>query len=132
LAEITEVTGSSVTSVNRWWQIYRTEGIAGLVDGRSGGNSAKLTPEQMHDLADKLRAYPPAQTGASSDPKAAGQCWTVADLQYYIEQWYGVTYRSTASYINLLQRCGVSHQRNGSDAEPTRKRDEWAKYTPDQ
>jgi transposase len=110
------ITGSSATSINRWWQMYRTEGIAGLVDGRAGGNSAKLTPEQMYDLAHKLHAHTPAQIGVSQNPTAAEQGWTVADLQYCIEQWYGVTYRSTTSYINIFQRCGVSFQRNGKAA----------------
>jgi transposase len=130
LPEIMEITGSSATSINRWWQMYRAEGIAGLVDGRLGGNSAKLTPEQMYDLADKIRAYTPAQIGVSRNPTAAGQGWTVADLQYCIEQWYGVTYRSATSYINIFQRCGVSFQRNGRDADSAGAQDGLDKYTP--
>jgi transposase len=131
VAEIIEITGSSVTSVNRWWQTYRAEGLAGLVDGRAGGNSAKLTPAQLRDLSHKLHAYTPAQLHPPREGLEPGQGWTVADLQYCIQQWYGVTYRSPASYINLFRRFGVSYQRKKETVDPAGKQNDLVAHVAD-
>ncbi len=109
--EIVTISGCSVTSLNRWWQLYRTEGIAGLVDSRSGGNCAKLTPAQLLDLNDKLHRYNPAQVFGPVVATTDGQFWTVADLGHGLQQWYGVIYQSVTSYGTLFKRCGFSYQR---------------------
>ena len=42
----------------------------------------------------------------------AGQYWTVTDLQTVVRRWYGVQYRSQASYRTLFAHCGLSYQRS--------------------
>lgn len=111
VAEIVEITGGSVTSLNRWWQIYQNEGVGGLCDDRIGGNSAHLTAAQITELTAKLATYSPAQVFGLRVITGDGQFWSVADLRQGVTQWYGVTYRSTTSYATLFNRCGFSYQR---------------------
>src|SRR3712207_6169976 len=44
--QIQEITGCSRTSLLDWCRLYRLRGVPGLVDGRRGGNRAKLTSAQ--------------------------------------------------------------------------------------
>lgn len=53
--------GCSRSSLMNWVRTYQTLGVAGLVDKRAGGNSAKLTPVQVEHLQDRLQSAPPAQ-----------------------------------------------------------------------
>jgi transposase len=109
--QIRDITGCSRTSLMEWWAAYRREGSTALVDQRQGGNRARLTPEQIQDLKDRLHTYSPTElfgpTAASSD----GQFWTIPDLQRAMEQWYGLRYQSRSSYHRYFQLCGFSHQR---------------------
>ena len=72
VAQVIDITGCSRTSLMDWCRIYRHTGLAGLVDGRVGGNRAKLTPEQRHLLRANLHQYTPRQLfGAKTGPPAA-------------------------------------------------------------
>jgi transposase len=94
-----------------WCRIYRTEGIAGLIDKRQGGNRDRFTEQQICELTTRLRTYTPADLFAETAATADGQFWTVEDLQRIVQQWYGVEYKSRTSYYNLFARCGFSYQR---------------------
>jgi len=109
--EVKEITGCSQTSLMDWCRIYRTQGPAGLVDKRRGGNRAKLKPAQLEELRIRLQQYTPADLFGSTAATADGQFWTVEDLQRAIEQWYGVCYQSRTSYYSLFDRCDFSRQR---------------------
>jgi transposase len=106
-----EITGCSQTSLMDWCRIYRTQGTAGLVDKRRGGNRAKLRPAQIEELQARLHQYTPANLFGPTAATADGQFWTVEDLQRAIEQWYGVCYQSRTSYYSLFERCDFSRQR---------------------
>ena len=92
-----------------WIRTYQQMGIAGLVDKRAGGNSAKLTPHQVEHLTDQLARYTPEQLlGAEA---VSAQFWTVTDLARLVERDYDVVYDSPTSYRTLLKRCRLSRQR---------------------
>ena len=109
--EIKHITGCSRTSLMDWCRIYRTAGVSGLIDKRVGGNRDRFTPEQIADLAARLRTYTPAQLFGDTAATAHGQFWTVEDLQRAVQQWYGVQYRTRSSYHRLFARCDFSYQR---------------------
>ena len=109
--DIMEITGCSRASLMEWNRTYRQEGIAGLVDKRQGGNSAKLTAAQIEHLQSQLHGYEPAQLLGADNCVGNGQFWTVPDLAQHVEKNYGVTYKSKNSYRSLLRKCGLSLQR---------------------
>src|SRR3712207_5641487 len=61
VAQIIDITGCSRTSLMDWCRVYRRTGLAGLVDGRVGGNRAKLTTTQQQHLCANLQQYTPRQ-----------------------------------------------------------------------
>jgi transposase len=110
-SEIGEITGCSYTSLLRWWREYRTAGVAALQDQRRGGNHARLSGTQLAEVQERLHSYRPAQLFGDQVASPDGQFWTLDDLRHGLQVWYGVTYRSLASYRNVLKRCGFSYQR---------------------
>jgi transposase len=86
-----EVTGCSRQSLMTWCRLYRQQGPDGLIDKRKGGNSAKLSPQQIQDLAQRLREHTPQQIfGAAAASPTSGQFWTVEDLRVAVGRWHGV------------------------------------------
>lgn len=111
VAEISAITRCSRTSLMEWCQKYLAQGPGGLADHRVGGNSRKLTPEQVADLQQRLQQYNPRAVFGSATATVEGQFWTIEDLQQAIQHWYGVTYQSRTSCWTLFVRCGFSYQR---------------------
>ena len=110
-AQITDIAGCPRSTLMLWCRLYRTGGIAALADHRAGGNSAKLTHEQVADLRSKLHLYTPRSLFGPDAATSDGQAWTVPDLRRAVKQWYGVTYQSVVSYYSLFDRCDYSfHQ----------------------
>jgi transposase len=112
--EIREITGSSGTSLMDWWRLYRQEGVAGLIDKRRGGNAAKLSAPQIEQLQRQLHQYTPQQLLGEELCQGSGQFWMVANLATWVEQSYGLVYKSATSYRSLLKKCGLSRQRPGT------------------
>jgi len=106
--QMTEMTGAPRSSLMLWCRTYRTGGIAALDDQRVGGNSAKLTRDQVADLSRTLRQSTPRSLFGPEAATSDGQAWRVADLQRAVTCWYGVTYQSVVSYSNLFARCDDS------------------------
>ena len=111
VTQITEITGCSRTSLLDWCRLYRTCGVAGLVDGRVGGNRAKLTFVQREAVRTNLQQYTPRQLFGPATATPDGQFWTVPDLTRAIQDWFGVKWSSPSSYLALLADCGFSYQR---------------------
>jgi transposase len=111
VAQIEEITGCSRTSLMDWCRLYRTHGVAGLVDGRVGGNRAKLTPDQRETVRATLHQYTPRQLFGPETATPDGQFWTVLDLKRAVQEWVGVTWSSASSYLALLADCGFTYQR---------------------
>lgn len=108
-AKILEIAGCSRSSLMNWIRNYQEMGIAGLIDKRAGGNSAKLEPYQIERIHDQLHRYTPEQF--LGPDAVGGQFWTVTDLALLLERDYGVEYKSPTSYRSLLKRCEMSRQR---------------------
>ena len=111
VAQIAEITGCSRTSLMDWCHHYRTHGVAGLVEGRVGGNRAKLTFDQRQTVRANLHQYTPRQLFGSDTVTPDGRFWTVPDLKRAVQDWFGVTWCSPASYLALLADCGFTYQR---------------------
>ncbi len=111
VAQIAEITGCSRTGLMEWSRLYRTQGLGGLVDGRVGGNRARLTADQRATVQAYLHQYTPRQLFGPDTATADGQVWTVPDLTRAVQEWFGVTWQSPNSYRALLADCGFSYQR---------------------
>jgi transposase len=111
VAQIADITGCSRTSLMDWCRLYSTQGIRGLVDGRLGGNRAKLTPDQRETVRAHLHLYTPRQIFGPTTATPDGAFWTVPDLTRALQEWFGVTWSSPSSYLALLADCGFSYQR---------------------
>lgn len=109
--EIQLITNCSRTSLMEWIQAYRKQGIPGLVDKRTGGNSAKLSRLQIEDLSARVHSSTPEQIFGNKAATSTGQFWTTADLYRAIQHWYGVQYRSRTSLLRLFRECGFSYHR---------------------
>ncbi len=111
VAQIVEITGCSRTSLMDWCRLYRDRGVAALVDGRVGGNRAKLTPEQRELVRANLHQYTPRQLFGPQTATPDGQFWSMPDLKRAVQEWFGVTWSSPSSYLALLADCGFTYQR---------------------
>ncbi len=111
VAQIAAITGCSRTSLMDWCRLYRAHGVAGLVDGRLGGNRAKLTPDQRETVRANLHQYTPRQLFGPQTATPDGQFWTVPDLTRAVQEWFGVTWSSPSSSLALLADCGFTYQR---------------------
>jgi transposase len=120
--EICQITGCSRTSLLEWCAKYRANGLGRLIDHRGGAHRAKLTAEQVEEVADKLRTYTPYQLFGPEAYTASGQHWTVPDLARVIEQWYGVSWKSRSSYRELFAQCRFSYQRTEKVYKSRRER----------
>lgn len=109
--EVEEITGCSRASLMEWCRAYRQDASQGLVDKRTGGNSAKLTKYQVEELQERLHQYTPRELFGAEAATGDGQFWTVADLARVVQMQFGVEYQSRTSYINLLALCGFSYQK---------------------
>ena len=109
--EIERITGCSRTSLMEWCRAYRADHLQGLVDHRTGGNSAKLSKLQIEELQQKLHQYTPKELFGANASTVGGQFWTVEDLIPVVREQYGVEYKSRTSYTNLLSLCGFSYQK---------------------
>src|SRR5262245_18739427 len=108
-AQITEISSCPRSTLMLWCRLYREGGSAALADHRAGGNSAKLSGEQVADLSRKLHLYTPRSLFGPQAASADGQAWTVSDLRRALQEWYGVTYQSVVSYNSLFDRCDYSY-----------------------
>ena len=111
VAHIQHITGCSRTSLLQWCHGYRTHGLASLLDGRVGGNRAKLTLAQRQEVRAKLHQYTPRQVFGPVTATPDGQFWTVPDLRRAVQHWFSIHWNSASSYLALFAACGFSYQR---------------------
>jgi transposase len=82
-----------------------------LRDGRVGGHRANLTFDHRAAVRAALHQYTPRQHCGPETATPDGQVWTLPDLTRGVQVWFGVTWRSPASYRALLADCGFSYHR---------------------
>jgi transposase len=121
--EILEVTGSNRTSLMEWCRKFRQGGVASLGEHRGGPARAKLKPEQVAEVREKLRQYRPYDLFGPEAQTANGQHWTVEDLARAVQQWYGVSWKTRTSYHQLFEQCGYSFQRTEKVYKSRRERE---------
>ena len=109
--EVIEITGCSRRRLLAWCRRYRAYGVAGLIDRRVGGNSAKLSDSELEAVQAKLHQYRPNQLLRSDEYSGSGEFWTVSELAIWLKREFDVVYRSRTSYRSVLKRCGLSRQR---------------------
>jgi transposase len=109
--QIAEVVGCGTGSPRQWAMWYRQGGVAGLPSHWQGGNANKLTEQQRADLAVRLEQYRPDQVLSAELRIERGTFWSVSDLRMVVEQGYGGSYRSAASYRTLLRTSQLSYQK---------------------
>lgn len=112
--DIREIVACAESSLRMWATNYTQLGIEGLLShyDSSSQNARKLSAEQESDLRDKLHQYRPEQVLSADDYQGTGRFWTVEDVKWVVEKWYGLNYSCMVSYRNLLHRCGFSYQRS--------------------
>ena len=123
VTQISEMTGCRRTSLLDWCRLYHQQGVPGLVDGRVGGNRAKLTTAQRAHVHAGLHEYTPRQLFGPAAATATGEFWTVPALKRAVHQWFGVTWNSRSSYLALLVECAFSYQRTQKVFKSRRERE---------
>ncbi len=123
VTQISEITGCSRTSLLDWCRRYQHHGVPGLLDGRVGGNRAKLTAAQRQHVHTFLHHYTPRQLFGSEAATPTGEFWTLPDLKRAVHQWFGVTWNSRSSYLVLLAECEFSYQRTQNVFKSRRERE---------
>lgn len=108
VAQVIDSTGCSRTSLMDWCRVYRRAGRVALIDGRVGGNRAKLMAQQRQTVRAKLYQGTPRQLFGAATATPSGQFWTIPDLKRAVEVWFGVAWSSHSSYLSLLAECGFS------------------------
>jgi transposase len=111
VAQVIDICACSTRSLLNWTHAYRERGLAALLDHRLGGNRARLTPEQIETLMNRLKTYTPAQLLGRDTCVGEGQFWTIGDLAKLVQREYEVTFQSPTSYRSLLHRCDFTYQR---------------------
>jgi len=111
VAQICDICGCSIRSLLAWSRAYRDRGLSALLDHRLGGNAAKLTSEQMEQLANQLHRYTPAQLLGKDACMGSEHFWNIGPLAVLLERDYQVRYQSKTSLRTLLGKCGLSLQR---------------------
>ena len=111
VAEVVAITGCSRRRLLAWRRAYQQHGLGGLIDGRVGGNSAKLSAAQIEEIQRKLHLYRPHQILRPDEYSGNGEFWEIGTLATLLKVDYQVIYRSANSYRNLLRKCEFSRQR---------------------
>lgn len=91
--------------ISKWTQRYKNQGITSLKLAHRG-SVGYLAPEQHAAVIQWLEAK---------------EAWHLAELQIYLEDEYGVVFKSKQSYYNLLSEAGLSWkktQKRNPKADP--------------
>jgi transposase len=109
--QISQITGCHRARLMEWSDKFQEGGINGLLDHRGGKQRSKLNQAQIRELTEKLHQYSPGDVLGSATATSSGQYWTARDLVQVVKRWYGVAWRSGASYQAVFKECGFSYQR---------------------
>lgn len=118
LMEAAPFVGYSIRQVNRWWRVYRQEGLDALLHIRPRpGKRSRLTEAARHDLETVM---------------ARGEIATLKDCQRYLRQYWQIDYRSLHGLWYQLDTHGIRlktgrrrHRQADSVAQEAYKRDLW-------
>jgi transposase len=94
--------GLSRRVCQEWVYRFNEQGLAGLEDQRGRQPSSPLTPEQEHQIRQRIEAGPTTEDGVCS--------LRGADVRRFLEHEFGLI-RSLAAVYGLLHRLGYSYLR---------------------
>jgi transposase len=95
---------SSLSSVVRWWQAYKTEGRQGIQSQAKWGRPPHLADQQQKDLK-MILLQGAASAGYTTD------LWTLKRIVLLIRKEYGVRYTNVGVWKLLRQNFGWSCQK---------------------
>ena len=100
-SEAAALNGMDRQTLRDWVHRFNAAGPDGLLDSWSSGPRARLSPEQLAELAEVVETGP--------DPAVDGVVrWRRIDLKKVIEERFGVAYHER-HVSTLLKRLGFSH-----------------------
>jgi len=111
--KIAEALGVSRAAVSQWMKRAREGGVEALRSRKRGGQTPKISEEELQQLPQYLEAGPEAYG-------FRGDVWTRARVGAVIEEEFGVSY-SDVHVGRLLKKIGWSRQK---PAERASQRDE--------
>ena len=114
-ADVARAVGCGPSSVTRWKEVIRTQGVEGLKAKPAPGRPSFLSDRQKKKLVTILRRGPQA-SGYTTD------LWTCRRVRDVIERQFGVHYHSNAVWL-VLRSLGWTCQKPERQA---RERDEKA------
>lgn len=95
---------ASLSSVVRWYQAYRTNGLNGLRARPAPGRPARLSPQQRERLK-RLLLQGAGKAGYSTD------VWTLPRIAKLIERQFGVRYTTVGVWKLMRTGLGWSWQK---------------------
>ena len=111
VSQICELLNVSASFVSKWRGIYKAQGATGLGLSYVGSQSF-LTPEQRSEVIAWIQGQ--AGEGQADEGQAGeGQARVQpADVRDYLEERYGIIYRSQQSYYELMHAAGMSYHKS--------------------
>mgnify|MGYP001795621409 FL=1 len=95
-SKISEFLGIHKSSITHWKQRFEIQGIDGITLGYKGSISY-LTSEQKAEVISWLKSK---------------DYWDLEELVTYLDEHYGVIYKSKQSYYNLFDESGISWKKS--------------------
>lgn len=96
--EVAESLSICIDTITDWVEIYRKDGIEGLVNFQYKGRPSKLSAEQISKIKEEVNK---------------GSFAVAADIQHYIAENFGVEY--SVKYISeLAKKIGLSYKKTKS------------------
>ncbi len=93
LKDCAPMVGYSVSQLTRWWERYRTDGLAEMLKRQKpAGKASKLSPEAWVGLLQAMRA---------------GHIATMQDARNYLEREWGISYKNGKSLWWLFKKHRV-------------------------
>jgi transposase len=90
LKDCAPLVGYSVSQVTRWWERYRADGLAGLLEqAKPVGKVSRMTPEAWAGLMQEMRA---------------GRIVTMQDARDYLEHTWSISYKNGKSLWWLFKK----------------------------
>jgi transposase len=102
-AEVARRLGAGPSSVNRWHQVWRSQGEEGLERKGSPGQRSRLSPAQLQQLEEALLAGPTVAGYAT-------ELWTAPRVRKLIRDRFRVRYHESHVWL-LLRKLGWTCQK---------------------
>jgi len=125
--EVARMLGVARETVSRWWSAYKSNGLEGLPDDRTGrpvGSGRTLTDEQGRHIQQLIDEHSP------EDLAIAAPLWSRRAVRDLIKKEYGISMavRTVGQYLKRWGYTAKRPQRHARDQDPEEVR-EWLEET---